>query len=275
MRSKAEGTRLYISSHPEWSAQFVKYRTQWRALLTDDKVLLLAMVLTEGYTDPTSFGFTNTQEMLHDKFRELVTMNYGDVRIGRNRITSRVSSTEIARELAALLPQKTFHDDALRRILDSPALMVRVLRIVADTEGSILISIKRAKRNFTTDSRIVLASSNQRFTRQIGLFLDILGIGHHMSKAGAIITRKSQIARFIETVGFSPGVRVVRKKAGHSIWYGYEKAGLQNLFCRIASEQKTARAIGQRGAFADCTEKEQIILRLRTWYAQVNGGGKN
>ncbi len=275
LRSRAEGTRLYISKHPEWSAQFVKYHVQENEVLTEDSVLLLAMVLTEGYTDSTSFGFSNTQEILHEEFREFVNRVYGDVHIGRNGITSRVSSAEIAKDLASLMPHKAFREDVVRFILDSPSTMVRVMRVIASTEGAFLISVRRAKRNFTTESRVVLASSNPRFTRQIGLFLHALGIEHRVSMVGAIISKKSHIAKFCETVGFSSGIKVVREKAGSSLWYGCEKATLQRLFFRVAVEQKAAKAGGFGGAFADCATREQIIRRLKSWYAELNGGGKN
>jgi hypothetical protein len=275
LRSKAEGTRMYISTHPEWSLQFTKYHIAEGIHLTEEKVLLLTMVQTEGYTDRTSFGFTNAQHLLHDEFNSAVRLTYGDVQIGRNKLTSRVSSVEMARDLAHLLPGKVFHEDLMRFILDSPSTIPKVLRIVANTEGAILISIKRAKRNYTVESRIVLASSNTGFAKQVGVLLDTIGIRNHLSKLGVIINRKDQIARFVQMVGFSPGVKVMRARAGMSVWLGYEKVGLENLFLRISDEQKRARASGLKGAFSDCVTRQQTLGRLRKWYAEVNGGGGN
>ncbi|MDA4120530.1 MAG: helix-turn-helix domain-containing protein [Thaumarchaeota archaeon] len=275
LRTKADGTRAYVAHHPEWSKQFVKYEVTDGGRLFEEKALLLAMVVTEGYTDATSFGFTNTQEMLHADFGKLVDEVYGHVRIGRNGITSRVSSIAIAQDLSRLLPAKAFSNDVLRFIIGSPTTLVKVLRIIANTEGAMIIAIKRAKHNFTVESRIVLASSNLGFTKQIGILLASLGVECRISKVGVVINKKSQIAHFIEMVGFSPGVRVVRKKAGESIWYGFEKRGLQKLFLRISEEQEHARASGLRGCFADCSTKELTKQRLQNWYAEVNGGGSN
>ena len=275
LRSKEEGTRLFISTHPSWSAQFIKYHVQTCPEVTVEKALLLCMVLTEGYTDSTSFGFTNTQGILHDRFRNLVKDAYGDVPIGMNRITSRVSSVEISRDLTSMLPGKAFSDEVLRFIVNSRLTTVQILRIIADTEGAFLISIKRAKRNFTVESRIVLASSNPQFTRQIAHLLDALGIQYRASKSGVSIYKSSQIAAFTDAVGFSPGVKVIRKKAGVSTWYGCEKVGLQRLFFRIMEEQRQARRSGRRGAFADCTTKEQTVRRLKGWFAELNGGERS
>jgi hypothetical protein len=275
IRTKAEGTHVYISRHPEWSDQFVKYRPLTSAPLTDEKVMLLALVLTEGYVDRTSFGFTNTQEVLQSQFSELVAATYGDIRLGRNRITSRGFSIVIAQDLASLLPQKTFSEEVMRYLLDSPSLTQKVMRIVADTEGAFLISVRRAKRNFTIESRIVLASSNEKFTAQISTLLSAIAIEHKISRIGVTINRKTQMERFIRLVGFSDGVKVVRKRAGLSVWYGREKAGLQRLFRRISSEQRKAKAMGLRGAFADCITREDSLRRLMNWYAEENGGDEN
>jgi hypothetical protein len=51
--------------------------------------------------------------------------------------------------------------------------------------------------------------------------------------------------------------------------------GLQNLFLRISSEQRRARALGLKGAFSDFVRREHILERLRIRYAEENGGGKN
>jgi hypothetical protein len=265
---------MFISRHPEWSRQFIKYEIDG-AGLSEDKALLLTMVVTEGYIDATSFGFTNTQELLHTDFSNLVADVYGQVTIGRNKMTSRVSSVAIVRDLSRLLPGKTYSDEVLHFILDSPTTIVKVLRIIANTEGAMIISIKKAINNFTVEFGIVLASSNLKFTGQVGTLLTSIGVEHRISKIGVVINKKSQISRFIQLVGFSPGVRVVRKKAGHSLWFGHEKVGLQRLFFRISNEQRRARSLGLRGCFADCSTRELTLQRLRTWYAEENGGGLN
>lgn len=272
LRTKADGTRVYITRHLEWSRQFVKYKIPQENVLSQEKVELVTLIATEGYTDATSFGFTNTQELLHANFTGLVRDVYGNVLVGRNNLTSRVSSVEIALELSRMLPSKAFSGEVLDFILASPPLLVRVLRIIANTEGAMIISIKRAKRNFTTESRIVLASSNPIFRRQISKLLDKIGVNHRISEVGVTIGRKSQITRFATLVGFSPGVKVIRKKAGDSLWYRYEKIGLLRLFLKITEKQDGARSSGSRGCFENCKTRDQILRRLRKWYVEANGG---
>lgn len=272
-RSKEDGTRAYIARHPEWPKQFVRYTIPEGNGLTESKVILLVMVATEGYTDATSVGFTNTQERLHEEFRRLFGEAYGKVHLGRNGLTTRASSTMIAREIRNFLPNKTFSGEVLGFILESPSLLRRSLRMIADTEGSFIIYAKRAPRNFTVEARIVLASYNELSTRQIHLLLSSLGIEGTRSRSGITINKKSHIARFIQMVGFSPGVRVVRKKAGNSVWFGCQKEGLANLFLYISAKQKQSRASGLRGCFADCRSRAQTVGRLHDWYEIANGGG--
>jgi hypothetical protein len=272
LRSKASGTRLYVSHHPEWSQQFVKYEVTSPAALPDDKILLLTMVATEGYADSTSFGFTNTQEFLHSRFRDLVLAVYGPVLIGRNKITSRVSSTEISRNLSLLIPDERFDQSVMHLILSSHDLTVKVLRIIADTEGSVLISIRKAPSNHTVEYRIVLSSTNPHFTRQFVSLLGSLRIKSKPTPLGAIIARKIDIARFIATVGFSPEAKVVRRRGNRSVWYGAKKAGLAILFQRVSYEQSKAITTGLRGCFADCKTRDMAIQRLKIWYAEANGG---
>lgn len=275
LRSKATGTGVYLSRHPEWSQQFIKYKVKEPTLLSDDKALLLTLVVTEGYTDLTSFGFTNTQEFLHNRFRELALAVYGKALVGRNKITSRISSTEMAHNISSLIPGKAFNESVLQAILASSNLTANVLRIVADTEGSMLISVKRAPRNYTVECRVVLSSFNLPFTTQLMILLSSLGIQSKPTELGAIICKKADIFRFISTVGFSPQAKVVRRKGNVSVWFGFRKAGLARLFQRLSMEQAIAKSSGRRGCFADCTSRSQTVLRLKTWYAESNGGDES
>lgn len=273
LREKSVGTRLYIDRHPSWADKFVKYRVAKYGKITNQKILLLTMIVTEGYFDRRSFGFTNSQPELHAAFKRMVTDAYGDVRIGRNGLLSRVSSTEIARDIKQLLPNKTFGDPILDRLSLSDKLTARVLRIIADTEGSMIISPKRAPRNYTVESRVVLASTNRKFSKQIWSLLASLRINSNMSVVGVQIMRKDDIRRFIDLVGFTRGIRVVRKHGTQSSWYHFDKHGLSRLFLRICGEQRRARKSGSRGCFADCRTREQTMSKLTRWYREENGGG--
>lgn len=272
LRSKAIGTQGYLNRHPEWSRQFAKYHVAASPIPSEEKILLLTIIATEGYTDSNSFGFTNKQEYLHARFSELVSSVYGRVLVERGKITSRISSTEIAHDLATSIPGKTFDQTALERILGSKDLTIGVLRVIADTEGSMIISVKRAPQNYTVECRIVLSSTNLGFTAQLVQLLSKLGITSRVTPLGAIISRKDDIARFVMTVGFSSEAVVVRKRGNTSIWYGAKKMGLGKLFLRISREQSSAIALGCRGCFADCTTRDKTVERLKEWYAEANGG---
>ncbi len=272
LRSKKVGTHLYMQRHPEWKRQFVKYEVKESGVITHEKILLLTMIITEGYLDRRSFGFTNVSELLKTRFEKAVRDVYGSVHIGKNGLLSRVSSTEISTDIASFIHAKTFGNEILRRILHSKQLTTRVLRIVADTEGSILISPKRAPRNWTVEFRKVLSSTNIAFSKQIAELLRNIEIYSTITKIGVLLLRKRDIRRFVERVGFSPGVRVVRRKGSKSLWYGHEKMGLAKLFLKICEDQEIAKKFAHGGSFADCKTRRQTVSRLATWYFEVNGG---
>ena len=272
LRSKGEGTRLYIEKHPEWPSKFVKYHIDKNALITEDKIALLAMVITEGYVDRTSVGFTNSQNLLHSEFKRLMLDVYGSVRVGRSGILSRVSSTEIAEDVRNMMSGKSFSDSLLRRLLKSGQTAAIVLRIIADMEGSMIVSIRQAPRNYTVEGRIVLASTNARFRNQISVLLTLFSIHSRFSPDGVIVNRKEDIKRFVRAVGFSPGILVVRKKAGLSSWYGKEKYILSKLCLRVYAEQEKARESGLRGCFVNCKTRADTMVKLTNWYDAISGG---
>ena len=271
LRTKGEGTRMHIERHPEWARQFIKYHVGEPGI-TDDKILLLTMIITEGYVDRTSVGFTNVQHSLHKEFEKLFADVYGSVRVGKTGILSRVSSTEIAKDIASLMSEKSFNQQILEYLLSSKEVAVKALRIIADTEGSMIVSIKKAPRNYTVESRVVLASTNRGFRSQISALLASLGINSKWNADGVIVYGKADIGKFIQSVGFSPGVRVVRKKAGVSSWYGKEKYLLSKLSLRIFAEQERAKGSGMRGCFAGCRTREDTMGMLTSWYEEISGG---
>jgi len=271
LRSRQEAARLHIEKHPEWSRQFIKCHVYKSSEVTDDKIVLLAMVVTEGYVDRTSIGLTNTQDSLHAQFEKLFKV-YGTVRVGRSGLLSRVSSTEIANDLSSMMPGKAFNEQILGRLLNSAQITVKILRTIADTEGSMIVSIGKAPRNYTVESRVVLASTNRGFSNQVSALLATLHIYSRSNADGAIMNRKEDIKRFIRIVGFSPGVRVVRKRAGVSSWYGKEKYLLSRLSLRVYAEQEKARTSGTRGCFVSCKTRGDVMSELTNWYEEIRGG---
>jgi len=183
-----------------------------------------------------------------------------------------MSSTEIARDMSNVMSGKSFNDSIFRSLLKSQQTAARVLRIVANTEGSMIVSIKKAPRNYTLELRIVLASTNVRFRNQISALLTMFSIGSRSSADGVIVNRKEDIKRFIRAVGFSPGVRVVRKRAGLSFWYGKDKYILTKLSLRVYAEQEKARASGARGCFVSCKTRADVMAKLTNWYDEISGG---
>jgi hypothetical protein len=259
----------YLERHPEWPHQFEKYKVEGVGELSPDKVLLTSLVITEGFVDPHTIGFTNTQHELREAFRNLVCKVYGGVKVGQSGILSRLSSVQVAKDVGLLMEGKAFSDKALRFILAYPRLCAQVSRVVADTEGSMIISLRRAPRNFTVECRVVLATTNRRFALQLCEILANIGISSTLGTNGVTIGRKRDILRFNQIVGFTPGVKVVRTKAGVSTWLGKEKARLGALCRRIYSEQSTSKRRGLRGCFAGCLTKSQLVARLDAWYDET------
>jgi len=269
LRTKGDGKREYIRNHPEWSRQFVKYSPGKVEEVSEEKILLLAMIITEGYADQWSVGFTNTQTILQGEFRTLVESVYGSVHTGTNGITTRLSSIDISKDIRSSMRGKTFSDLMLAEILGSVELTKKVLRIVADTEGSMIISVRKAPNNYTVECRVVLASKNRQFSEQIADMLSKVGIDSHTTTIGVQVTAKEQIRKFIELIGFTPGVNVVRKKAGLSSWYGKEKAKLSRLCLDIYRRQRIARSSGRRDCFEECESRSDTMSFLRNWYDSI------
>lgn len=197
---------------------------------------------------------------------------YGSVRVGRSGILSRMSSTEIAGDMSSVTSGKTFNDSIFRGLLKSEQIAVKVLRIFANTKGSMIVSMRKAPRNYTVESRIVLASTNVRFRSQISTLLTMCSIGSRLNADGVVVNRRENIKRFVRTAGFSPGVRVVRKRAGLSSWYGKEKYLLSKLSLRVYAEPEKARASGIRGCFVNCRTRGDVMARLTNWYDVICGG---
>jgi hypothetical protein len=273
MRTREEGTRLWRATHEIHLGEYKpKYRVSDFGRLTDPKVKLLTMVITEGHRVHSGVGFTNTQELLHAQFKDMVLAVYGNVYVRRVRIQSIVSSVEIAREVESFAPGKFFADSVFEYILHSAALSKQVLRIVADTEGSMILSARKAPHNYTVEHRVVLASSNPRFTEQLAMMLRFIGIGSSINRIGVQIMKAEDVARFIAEVGFTPGLRVIRKKAGYGIWFGKDKSVISQVCLRISQEQRRTWGKMSDGVFADCKTREETIERLMSIYRQVCSG---
>lgn len=273
MRTRCEGTRLWIERNPGQSGQHEpRYKVSGLGEITEQKVLLLTLAITEGHRSHRLVGFTNTQELLHEQFKNLVHSVYGKVPVRRVRIQSIVSSVEIAREVESLTPGKFFSDSVLDYILRSATLSKQVLRIVADTEGLMIMSARKAPRNYSVEHRVVLASSNPRFTEQVAIILRSISISSSINSVGVQIMRTEDVTRFIKEVGFTPGLRVIRKKAGYGVWYGKDKSIISQVFLRVSEEQHRFWGRPSAGVFADCKTREETVERLMSIYRQVCSG---
>lgn len=274
LRTKADGARLYLERHPEWKEQFIKYRISNPNELTEDKIRLLAMLITEGYMTERDFGFTNTQTILKNQFKALVKANYGKVNVYESGNLVRISSKNIAKNLQSDCPNKAFSTRAFRRLIGSHELTRSVLRIFADTEGAIILSPKKARRNYTLGAAIVLASRNVLLSKQMKSLFSKLDIRARMSPNGLAIVDKNSRRRFAALIGFSSGLKVIRKKAGHAVWYGHDKATLTKVALHVQDEQDKARRLGFRGCFANCQTKQDVLNKLKSSYNQIQGGDK-
>lgn len=272
LRSKEEGTALYRQRHPEYWDKVLKWKVKDAGVVTEAKLLLMCMIITEGCISRHTIQFANTQEILHERFRDLVQEAYGEVKLGRNGLNSRICSKNITDELAPQLEGKVFSKPVMEHIMSSQHLAKKIGRIIADTEGSMILSVRKAPRNYTVEHRIVLASTNPPFSEQVSIVLRSMGIGSRINRVGVQIMRAEDVTRFIKVVGFTPGLHVIRKKAGYGIWYGKDKSVISQVFLRVSQEQK--RSWGRRGAgvFADCKTREETVERLMSIYQQVSGG---
>ncbi len=272
LRTRGEGTRAYIGRHPEYAEKLYKWKVNDPGVISDAKLLLMTMIITEGCVCKSAIHFTNTQDLLHLMFRQCVKEAYGDIWIGRNRLNSRFHGKLVINDIAPHIRGKAFSQPCLDRILTSKELCAKTTRIIADTEGSMIISVRKAPRNFTVEFRVVLASSNAAFRSQIQAILAALGIESRTNRIGVHIMKKEHIKTFIDVVGFTPGLKVIRKKAGLAVWYGREKSIMTKVFLYVSDFQDKAWGNPRRFLFADCTSREQTIERLMSIYRQVSGG---
>jgi len=271
-RSRQEGKAAYIQRHPEYAAKIYKWRVRNPGVITDAKILLMTAIITEGCICKSGIHFTNTQEQLHGMFRHLVLEAYGDIHIGRNGLNSRFSSIAVREDMAPHIQGKVFSQACLDRILSSRELCAKIMRIIADTEGSMIISIRKAPRNFTVEFRVVLASTNRMFSTQIKAILNALGMDSNINRVGVHIMKKDHIKKFVEIVGFTPGLKVIRKKAGVGVWYGCDKSIMTRVFLHISDYQDEAWGNPIRFLFANCQTREATLERLMSIYRQVSGG---
>jgi hypothetical protein len=273
-RNKQEAAKSMITRHSEWKNNFIKYIvSQQSSQLSDSKIKLLFFVFTEGCIHKSKIQFTNNQVILRDSFSILMKQVYGVKTKTTNRIVAYVNSMEIAKDLAAYNVKASIPQEIMSKLIQSKELTRQVLRIFVDTEGSVIISVRKPARNYTVaDRRVVIACTNEKIKLQLVNLLASIEIIGHVGKVGVLITDQISLREFDKQVGFSSGVKVVRKKAGYGLWYNYEKALLLKLLIRIYDEQKIKGNRGKHiGVFMNCKVKEEVIEILNSWYNQQRG----
>lgn len=276
LRTKKEAFAVLMRRHPEWREQFVKYKiTSESRRLSKQKIKLLILILTEGCIWKNRVQFTNNHIFVRDLFSELVREIYNVDGVRTRGNVAYIEAKEIADDLRAYDIKRMIPNEVMNEILRSPSLTKEVLRLFADTEGAVIISIRRTPRNYTVgDRRVVIALTNQIVKRQVIRLFKSLKIAAKEDKCGVSITNEGSLRLFALKISFSPGIRVVRKKAGHGIWYGYEKAILLRLLVRIYDEQiKRGRGAGRHeGVFRDCKTADDVFKILNSWYNKLKGG---
>jgi len=273
-RNKQEAYKVMLSRRPEWKRQFLRYTVSDESRkLSISKIKLLFFVFTEGCIYKSKIQFTNNEGVLHRDFSKLMKEVYNADTKTRGKVTY-VFSTEIADDLRAYSLKRKIPENVLDKLLESPQLTRDILRIFADTEGSVTISVRRAPRNYTVvDRRVVISCTNPIVRSQLIVLLNSLGIEAGDRKDTIQIMEESSLREFALQVSFSPGVRVVRKKAGHGVWYMHEKSTLLRLLIRVYDEQKAKGRRGRHeGVFRTCTKKEDVMCILNSWYDELKGG---
>lgn len=274
LRTRKEGLINMISRHPEWRKQFLKYTVPPKSRqLSNSKIKLLFLLFTEGCIWKNKVQFTNNQAILRDLFSTLMKEVYNVNTKTHDNVTY-IHSIEIADDLRTYDIKKAIPEEVMCKLLQSPQLMKEVLRIFADTEGSVIICVRKAPRNYTVgDRRIVIACTNTIVKSQLITLLKSLRITAHLRKYGVLITDERSLREFAQQVGFSPRIKVIRKKAGHGIWYMYEKATLLRLLVRTYDEQiKRGRGGRHLGVFRNCKNKKEVMKILHSWYNELKGG---
>lgn len=94
----------------------------------------------------------------------------------------------------------------------------------------------------------------------------------HPEKDGVAIMDEDSLRIFAQQVGFSPGIKVMRKKAGHGLWYGCDKATLLRLLIRVYDEQiESGRGGRHEGVFRNCIKADDVMKILNVWYGELRG----
>jgi hypothetical protein len=274
LRTRKEAFINMVSRHPEWRKQFLKYAIPSESRqLSSSKIKLLFLLYTEGCIWKNKVQFTNNQAILRDLFSTLMkevynvnTKTYGNV--------TNIHSINIANDLRTYNIKEAIPKEVMYKLLQSPQLTKEVLRIFADTEGSVIISIRNAPRNYTVgDRRIVIACTNAIVKSQLITLLKSLRITGRQGKDGVLIANERSLREFAQQISFSSGIKVIRKKAGHGVWYMYEKATLVRLLIRIYDEQiKKGRGGKHLGVFRNCKNKKGVMKILNSWYNELKGG---
>jgi len=274
LRTRKEAFINMISRHPEWKKQFLKYVISPESRqLSDSKIKLLFLLFTEGCIWKSKVQFTNNQAILRDFFSALMKEVY-NIDTKTNDNVTYVHSIEIANDLRTYNIKEMIPEEVMCKLLKSPQLTKEVLRIFADTEGSVIISVRKAPRNYTVgDRRIVIACTNDIVKSQLITLLKSLEITARPGKDGVLITNEHSLREFAQQIGFSHGIKVLRKKAGYGIWYMHEKATLVRLLIRIYDEQINKGRGGKHlGVFQNCKNKEDVLKILDFWYNELKRG---
>ena len=274
LRTRKEAFINMVSRHPEWRTQFLKYTIPPESRqLSNSKIKFLFLLFTEGCIWKNKIQFTNNQAILRDFFSTLMKEVY-NANTKTNGNVTYLHSIEIANDLRTYNIKEAIPEEVMYKLLKLPQLTKEVLRIFADTEGSVIISIRKAPRNYTIgDRRIVIACTNTIVKLQLITLLESLRITARQGKDGVLITSEHSLREFAQQVGFSPGIKVIRKKAGHGIWYKYEKAILLRLLIRTYDEQiKKGRGGRHLGVFRKCKNKKEVMKILHSWYNELKEG---
>lgn len=275
LRTRKEAYRNMTSRHPEWKKKLLKYVIPSESRqLSDSKIKLLFLLFTEGCIWKSKVQFTNNEVILRDFFSKLIKEIYNINTKTTNANVAYVTSVEIANDLEKYNIKESIPEEVMCKLLKSQQLTREVLRIFADTEGSVTISVRKAPRNYSVfDRRVTIACANSKVKLQLITLLKSLKITGHLRKDGVLITDEHSLREFAQQVGFSSGIKVIRKKAGYGVWYNYEKAILLKLLIRIYDKQKVKGRHGRHlGVFRNCKKKEEVLKILCSWYDELKEG---
>jgi len=194
-------------------------------LISVPQVRVIAHCMFDGwiYSNPKQgkyyIGYSNSNDGLINQFKkdmcEVYGLNKESQRMNNHGVTMiEYGSKEAFRTIRSLVGNKTRIPACI--MIGTKKIKIAFLRTFFDDEGRVIFSPETHTR------KIAGTSTNPVIRKQLITLLENIGISGKENGVDVTITGKENIHKFSSKVGFTPGVRVKRKRE-FSKWFGIEK----------------------------------------------------